>query len=45
MTGSRSKNEVLSGPVANAIYNATGVSVRDYPITLDKQIDPLTGTA
>ena len=22
--------------VANAIYNATGVRVRDYPITLDK---------
>jgi xanthine dehydrogenase YagR molybdenum-binding subunit len=25
--------------VANAIYNATGVRVRDYPITLDKLID------
>lgn len=24
--------------VANAIYNATGVRVRDYPITLDKLI-------
>jgi len=22
--------------VANAIYNATGVRVRDYPVTLDK---------
>ena len=22
--------------VANAVYNATGVRVRDYPITLDK---------
>jgi xanthine dehydrogenase YagR molybdenum-binding subunit len=22
--------------VANAIYNATGVRVRDYPITMDK---------
>jgi xanthine dehydrogenase YagR molybdenum-binding subunit len=26
----------ISGAVANAIYNATGVRVRDYPITLDK---------
>lgn len=25
----------------NAIYNATGVRVRDYPITLDKLIDRL----
>jgi xanthine dehydrogenase YagR molybdenum-binding subunit len=24
--------------VANAVYNATGVRVRDYPITLDKII-------
>jgi len=22
--------------VANAVYNATGVRVRDYPLTLDK---------
>lgn len=27
--------------VANAIYNATGVRVRDYPITLDKLLDGL----
>jgi xanthine dehydrogenase YagR molybdenum-binding subunit len=27
--------------VANAIYNATGVRVRDYPITLDKLIDKM----
>jgi xanthine dehydrogenase YagR molybdenum-binding subunit len=27
--------------VANAIYNATGVRVRDYPITLDKFIEGL----
>lgn len=26
----------ISAAVANAIYNATGVRVRDYPITLDK---------
>ena len=27
--------------IANAIYNATGVRVRDYPVTLDKLIDKL----
>jgi hypothetical protein len=27
--------------VANAIYNATGVRLRNYPITLDKLIDRL----
>jgi xanthine dehydrogenase YagR molybdenum-binding subunit len=27
--------------VANAVYNATGVRVRDYPITLDKHLDRL----
>ncbi|MBD8621317.1 aldehyde oxidoreductase molybdenum-binding subunit PaoC [Pseudomonas sp. CFBP 13727] len=27
--------------IANAIYNATGIRVRDYPITLDKLIDHL----
>jgi xanthine dehydrogenase YagR molybdenum-binding subunit len=26
----------VGGAVANAVYNATGVRVRDYPITLDK---------
>ena len=25
--------------VANAIYNASGVRVRDYPLTIDKMID------
>jgi xanthine dehydrogenase YagR molybdenum-binding subunit len=32
----------LSGAVAaitNAVYNATGVRVRDYPVTLDKLLD------
>jgi len=29
----------VGAAVANAIYNATGVRVRDYPITLDKLID------
>jgi len=27
--------------IANAIYNATGVRVRDYPITLDKLLDKM----
>ena len=26
----------VAAAIANAIYNATGVRVRDYPITLDK---------
>ncbi|WP_019701352.1 aldehyde oxidoreductase molybdenum-binding subunit PaoC [Paracidovorax oryzae] len=28
----------VSAAIANAIYNATGVRVRDYPVTLDKLI-------
>jgi xanthine dehydrogenase YagR molybdenum-binding subunit len=31
----------VAAAIANAIYNATGVRVRDYPITLDKIIDRL----
>ncbi|RYD36900.1 MAG: xanthine dehydrogenase family protein molybdopterin-binding subunit [Verrucomicrobiaceae bacterium] len=31
--------------VANAVYNATGVRVRDYPITLDKLLDQLPDVA
>jgi len=31
----------VGGAVANAIYNATGVRVRDYPVTLDKLIERL----
>ena len=31
----------VAASVANAVYNATGVRVRDYPITLDKLIDRL----
>jgi len=31
----------VAAAVANAIYNATGVRVRDYPITLDKLMDRL----
>ena len=33
----------VAAAVANAIYNATGVRVRDYPITLDKLLDRLPG--
>jgi xanthine dehydrogenase YagR molybdenum-binding subunit len=31
----------VAAAVANAVYNATGVRVRDYPITLDKHLDRL----
>jgi xanthine dehydrogenase YagR molybdenum-binding subunit len=31
----------VGAAIANAIYNATGVRVRDYPITLDKLLDKL----
>jgi len=34
----------ICGPaaaVANAVYNATGVRVREYPLTLDKHLDRL----
>ena len=31
----------VAAAVANAIYNATGVRVRDYPITLDKFLERL----
>src|SRR5690606_10592429 len=31
----------VAAAVANAIYNATGVRVRDYPITLDKLIEKM----
>ena len=31
----------VGAAIANAIYNATGVRVRDYPITVDKLIDQL----
>ncbi len=38
----------ICGPgaaIANAVYNATGVRVRDYPITLDKLIEKLPAVA
>ena len=31
----------VAAAVANAVYNATGVRVRDYPVTLDKLLDRL----
>ena len=35
----------VGAAVSNAVYNATGVRVRDYPITLDKLIDRLPEVA
>lgn len=35
----------VGGAVANAVYNATGIRVRDYPITLDKLIDRMPEAA
>jgi xanthine dehydrogenase YagR molybdenum-binding subunit len=31
----------VAAAIANAVYNATGVRVREYPITLDKLLDRL----
>jgi xanthine dehydrogenase YagR molybdenum-binding subunit len=31
----------VAAAVANAIYSATGIRVRDYPITLDKLLQRL----
>ena len=35
----------VGAAVANAIYNATGIRVRDYPITLDKLLPALGSPA
>jgi xanthine dehydrogenase YagR molybdenum-binding subunit len=35
----------VAAAVANAVYNATGVRVRDYPVTLDKLLDRLPDAA
>jgi xanthine dehydrogenase YagR molybdenum-binding subunit len=35
----------VSAAIANAVYNATGVRVRDYPVTLDKLIGELPEVA
>ncbi|HEX8614438.1 MAG TPA: aldehyde oxidoreductase molybdenum-binding subunit PaoC [Telluria sp.] len=31
----------VAAAIANAVYNATGVRVRDYPLTLDKLLDKM----
>lgn len=31
----------VAAAIANAVYNATGIRVRDYPVTLDKLLDQL----
>ncbi len=31
----------VGAAIANAVYNATGVRVRDYPVTLDKLLDKM----
>ncbi len=35
----------VGGAIANAVYNATGVRVRDYPITLEKHLARLPAVA
>ncbi|MFL6800086.1 MAG: aldehyde oxidoreductase molybdenum-binding subunit PaoC [Xanthobacteraceae bacterium] len=35
----------VGAAVANAVYNATGIRVRDYPITLDKLLERLPDAA
>lgn len=35
----------VGAAVANAVYNATGARVRDYPVTLDKYLDRLPALA
>jgi xanthine dehydrogenase YagR molybdenum-binding subunit len=35
----------VTAAVANAIYNATGARIREYPITLDKLLDKLPAVA
>jgi xanthine dehydrogenase YagR molybdenum-binding subunit len=35
----------VAAAIANAVYNATGVRVREYPITLDKFLDRLPDVA
>jgi xanthine dehydrogenase YagR molybdenum-binding subunit len=35
----------VGAAIANAIYNATGVRVREYPITLDKLLERMPGAA
>ncbi len=45
--GARGAGEIavtgITAAIANAVYNATGQRVRDFPITLDKLILPTHG--
>jgi xanthine dehydrogenase YagR molybdenum-binding subunit len=45
--GARGAGEIgvtgIPAAIANAVYNATGQRVRDFPITLDKLLVPLNG--
>ncbi|HWK49926.1 MAG TPA: hypothetical protein VNR40_08555, partial [Steroidobacter sp.] len=34
----------VAAALANAVYNATGIRVREFPITLDKLLDGLPDT-
>ena len=36
---------VVAAAIANAVYNATGVRVRELPITLDKVMEGMRGLA
>jgi xanthine dehydrogenase YagR molybdenum-binding subunit len=31
----------VAAAIANAVYNATGVRVREYPVTLDKLLEKM----
>jgi xanthine dehydrogenase YagR molybdenum-binding subunit len=35
----------VAAAIANAVYNATGVRIREYPVTLDKHLDRLPALA
>ena len=35
----------VGAAVANAVYNATGIRIRDYPLTLDKMLDRMPDAA
>jgi xanthine dehydrogenase YagR molybdenum-binding subunit len=35
----------VAAAIANAVYNATGVRVRDYPVTLDKLLKEMPAPA
>jgi len=35
----------VGAAIANAAYNATGIRIRDYPVTLDKMLDKMPPVA